>query len=300
MILNPETDLILTRTLMAPRALLWDCWTQPQHLVHWFVPRPHRVVACDLDVRVGGRCNTTFEVEGRIMPNEGVYLEVIEGEKLVFTDTYTEGWKPAPEPFMTAIVTFADAPGGGTTYTAVARHRSPEAAKTHADMGFFDGWGTVAGQMEGYAQGLAARTMVLERVIAAPVQAIWQAWTNPDALPKWWGPDGFSCRTRRIDLREGGEWVFDMIGPDGKVWPNHHRITRHQPPSLIRYELLTGENGPRHADVRATFDAVEGGTRVRLSMTFADQAQHDGAKGFGAHELGLQTLGKLARQVGAP
>lgn len=299
MILNPETDLILTRTLAAPRALLWDCWTSPRHLPEWFVPKPHRVVACELDVRVGGRCNTTFDVEGNVMVNEGVYLEVIEGEKLVFTDTYTEGWKPAPEPFMTAIVTFADAPGGGTTYTAIARHRTPESAKSHADMGFHDGWGTVAGQLEGYAQGLEARTMVLDRVIAAPVQAIWAAWTDPQALPQWWGPEGYSCRTTRIDLREGGEWAFDMIGPDGKVWPNHHRITRHRAPALIRYQIRTTDTGPLHADVCVTLDPVEGGTRVTLSMTFADQAQFDGAKDFGAHELGLQTLAKLARHVGA-
>lgn len=157
MILDPETDLKLTRTLNAPRALLWDCWTKPEHLVHWFVPRPHKVTACELDVRPGGKCNTTFEVEGTEMPNHGVYLEVIPGEKLVFTDTYTEGWKPNPEPFMTAIVTFEDAGDGKTTYTAIARHRNPESAKQHADVGFYDGWGTVATQLEEYAQGLAAK-----------------------------------------------------------------------------------------------------------------------------------------------
>lgn len=157
MMLNPETDLKLTRTLNAPRAVLWDCWTKPEHLMHWFVPRPHKVVACELDVRPGGKCNTTFEVDGNLMPNHGVYLEVIPGKKLVFTDTYTEGWKPSPEPFMTAIVTFEDAGEGKTTYTAIARHRNPESAKQHADMGFYDGWGTVATQLEEYAQGLAAK-----------------------------------------------------------------------------------------------------------------------------------------------
>ena len=154
MSLDPDTDLMLTRTLNAPRDLLWDCWTRPEHLVHWFVPRPHKVVACELDVRPGGRCNTTFDVEGNLMVNEGVYLEVIRGEKLVFTDTYTEGWKPAPEPFMTAIVTFADAGDGRTLYTAIARHRSAASARQHEEMGFHDGWGTVATQLEAYAQGL--------------------------------------------------------------------------------------------------------------------------------------------------
>jgi uncharacterized protein YndB with AHSA1/START domain len=88
------------------------------------------------------------------MENKGVYLEVVPGEKLVFTDTYTEGWKPAAEPFMTAIVTFEDLGGGRTRYTAVARHRNSETARQHRDMGFHDGWGTVATQLEAYAQGL--------------------------------------------------------------------------------------------------------------------------------------------------
>jgi len=83
-----------------------------------------------------------------------VYLDLIHQEKLVFTDTYTEGWKPAPEPFLTAILLFSDAPDGGTTYTAIARHRTPEICKTHEDMGFFGGWGTATTQLEEYAKGL--------------------------------------------------------------------------------------------------------------------------------------------------
>lgn len=155
MTLNPDTDLVLTREINAPRDLLYKCWTTPEHLVHWFVPKPHRVTACDLDVRPGGKCNTTFDVEGNVMENNGVYLEVIPNEKLVFTDTYSEGWAPNPEPFMTAIVTFEDIGNGRTRYTATVRHRNKDAAKSHADMGFYSGWGTVADQLEAYAQGLS-------------------------------------------------------------------------------------------------------------------------------------------------
>jgi uncharacterized protein YndB with AHSA1/START domain len=153
--LDPDTDLSLTRTLAAPRQLIWDCWTNPRHIPHFFVPAPHRVTAVDIDLRVGGRFNTTFEVDGNAMENRGVYLEIVPGTKLVFTDAYTEGWKPAAEPFMTAILLLEDAQGGGTTYTAIARHRNPVSRKTHEDMGFFDGWGTVASQLETYARGLA-------------------------------------------------------------------------------------------------------------------------------------------------
>lgn len=151
---DPELDLVLTRDLNAPRELIYKCWTDPAHLPHWFVPAPHRVTKCELDVRAGGACSTTFDVDGQIIENNGVYLEVIPNEKLVFTDTYTAGWKPAPNPFMTAILTFEDIGNGRTRYTAVARHRSADSAAQHKAMGFFDGWGTVAGQLEAYAQSL--------------------------------------------------------------------------------------------------------------------------------------------------
>jgi uncharacterized protein YndB with AHSA1/START domain len=152
--LDPETDLSFTRTLPVPRALVWECWTSEQHLPQFFVPKPHKVTACKLDLRAGGACSTTFEVEGNIVENNGVYLEVVPGRRLVFTDTYTEGWKPAAEPFMTAIIDLSDAPGGGTIYTATARHRTAEAAQQHKAMGFYEGWGIAADQLVAYIQTL--------------------------------------------------------------------------------------------------------------------------------------------------
>jgi uncharacterized protein YndB with AHSA1/START domain len=153
--LDPKTDLSFTRTLAVPRSLVWECWTSPRHIPHFFVPRPHKVTDCDIDLRVGGRFNTTFDVEGNVMENKGVYLEVLPEQKLVFTDAYTEGWKPAPDPFMTALLILSDSEDGGTVYTAIARHRSPETREAHEKMGFFDGWGTVVTQLEDYAKGLS-------------------------------------------------------------------------------------------------------------------------------------------------
>lgn len=151
---DPALDLILVREMAVPPALLWTCWTSPEHLPQWFVPRPHRVTSCRLDPRVGGAFDTTFDVDGTIMENRGVFLEVVPDRRLVFTDAYTQGWKPAPEPFMTAIVTFDDLGGGRSRYTAVARHRNSDTARQHADMGFHSGWGTVATQLEAFARSL--------------------------------------------------------------------------------------------------------------------------------------------------
>ncbi|UOA28123.1 SRPBCC family protein [Pseudosulfitobacter sp. DSM 107133] len=152
--LDPTTDLTFTRKIDVAPALLWECWTTPEHVKAFFVPRPHAVTDCEIDLRVGGRFNTSFKVDGNTMANTGVYLEVIPQRKLVFTDAYSEGWKPSADPFMTAIVEFEDDGAGGTIYTATARHRSVEARKSHEDMGFFDGWGTVADQLAAYAKTL--------------------------------------------------------------------------------------------------------------------------------------------------
>lgn len=149
------------------------------------------------------------------------------------------------------------------------------------------------------ATASADRTMILERLIDAPMAKVWSAWADPQALPKWWGPEGYSCRTTRIDLRTGGEWVFDMIGPDGTVYPNHHRYRLFERDAGIDYTLHWGENGPKHADATARFENLGDRTKVTLTMIFVTVEEYERAKGFGAVELGQETLGKLARFVGA-
>jgi uncharacterized protein YndB with AHSA1/START domain len=97
----------------------------------------------------------------------------------------------------------------------------------------------------------------------------------------------------------GGDWLFDMIAPDGTIFPNHHRYVRVEPCKRVAYTLLWGENGPKHADAWVEFADVAGGTEVTLGMAMATAKEWAEAKGFGAEALGLQTLGKPARFVGA-
>lgn len=152
--LDPETDIFIEKTLKSPRMKIWECLTTPEHIKEFYVPKPHTVIKCELDLRPGGRFNTTFLVDGNEIDNQGVFLEVVEGKKLVFTDGYLEGWKPVAEPFMTGIVLLEDSTDGGTVYKAIARHRTSESRQSHAEMGFVEGWGIVADQLDEYASGL--------------------------------------------------------------------------------------------------------------------------------------------------
>ncbi|WOI12402.1 SRPBCC family protein [Thalassospira lucentensis] len=152
---KPEThELSLTRLLDAPREKLFRCWTDAELLKQWFVPKPWTIARVDLDVRPGGSTLIVMKnPEGDEFPNPGIYLEIVENEKIVLTDAYTSAWVPSAKPFMTAIVTFADE-GDKTRYTAIARHWSEEDRKAHEEMGFHEGWGICADQLEKLAQSL--------------------------------------------------------------------------------------------------------------------------------------------------
>ena len=150
--LRPGLDLVLERIVDVPRELVWRAWTTPEHLMKWFTPVPWKTVACEIDLRPGGRFHTVMRSpEGREFPNVGCYLEVIENERLVWTDALLPGYRPSGEPFITAVIVLTQE-GKGTRYTATAIHRDEATRNNHEEMGFFDGWGTVADQLADYVK----------------------------------------------------------------------------------------------------------------------------------------------------
>ena len=146
--IETDRDLVLTRLIDAPRAKLFDAWTKPELLKQWFAPLPYTTPSAEMDVRPGGANKITMRgPDGVDMPNRGVYLEVVPNERLVFTDAYTEAWAPSAKPFMTVILTFEEE-AGKTRYTARVRHWTVEDREAHEKMGFHEGWGLCADQLE--------------------------------------------------------------------------------------------------------------------------------------------------------
>lgn len=144
---SDERELVLTRLIDAPREKVFKAWTDPELLKQWFAPLPWTTPHAELDVRTGGANPIVMRSpEGNEFPNRGVYLEVIENERLVFTDAYTKAWEPSEKPFFTAVLTFEDE-GGKTRYTARALHWTVADRETHEKMGFHEGWGQCADQL---------------------------------------------------------------------------------------------------------------------------------------------------------
>ena len=153
---DPKLDLVLERIVDVPRKLVWAAWTQPEHVKKWFTPAPWKTVGCEIDLRPGGIFSTLMRSpEGQDFPNVGCYLEVVEQERLVWTDALLPGYRPSKEPFMTAML-LLDTQGKGTKYTAIAMHRDEASRKKHEDMGFHQGWGKALDQLVAHAGSMGS------------------------------------------------------------------------------------------------------------------------------------------------
>ncbi|AUN97388.1 hypothetical protein DOM21_14525 [Bacteriovorax stolpii] len=121
----------------------------------------------------------------------------------------------------------------------------------------------------------------IERIYDAPVKIVWEAWTDPDQVAKWWGPRGFTHTTKSKDFRPGGKWIYTMHGPDGVDWPNittYHEII---PYSRLMYDH--GGNEERDALFRVTVNFIElknDKTKMEMWMAFPDP---EAAKEIGKH-----------------
>ena len=159
-----DLDLVLERTLNAPRDLVWRALTETELLKRWFAPRPYEISEFELDLRPGGIFRMRMVGPDGFDTghgNPGCVLEVVERERLAWTSALGPGFRPAEmgegcESFpMTAVMTLADAGEAKTFYRAVALHKSEADRDTHAQMGFHEGWGTCATQLEELAGEMA-------------------------------------------------------------------------------------------------------------------------------------------------
>jgi uncharacterized protein YndB with AHSA1/START domain len=137
---SSERELVLTRVIDAPRERLFQAWTTQLPL--WWGPHGMTTPVCEMDLKPGGIFRTVMRApDGAEYPTKGIFLEVVENEKIVFTDAYDTGWQPSPDIFFTAITTFESLSGGKTKYTARALHWTVGNREKHEKMGFHQGWG---------------------------------------------------------------------------------------------------------------------------------------------------------------
>ena len=138
------------------------------------------------------------------------------------------------------------------------------------------------------------RELVITRVIKAPRERVFDAWSDPQHISNWWGPHGFTTTTAAMDVRVGGHWRFVMHGPDGTDYQNLIVYTEVTRPERLRYDHSDGgANELPSFKTVVTFEEQGAHTLLTLRMICATVEQYEGFKAFGATEGGHQTLERL-------
>jgi len=143
------------------------------------------------------------------------------------------------------------------------------------------------------------REIVLVRALDAPPEAVFAAWTDADDFCQWFGPEGFTCTVRQMDVRPGGRARFDMTSGDGTVFTNRFDYLEVVPGErLVLDHGSDVDDDPARFRVTITLDEQADGTTVlTLRQLHPTVEQRDEKLAFGAVELGRQTMQKLARHL---
>ena len=144
------------------------------------------------------------------------------------------------------------------------------------------------------------REIVLVRVFDAAREAVFTAWTDADAFCQWFGPEGFTCTVREMDVRAGGRARFDITASGGTVFTNRFDYLEVVPAErLVLDHGSDVDDDPARFRVTLTLDEqADGKTVLTLRQLHPTAEQREAGIGFGAVELGLQTMDKLARHLG--
>ena len=297
---SSERELVLTRTIDAPRELVWAAWTDPKHVAQWWGPQGFTNPVCELDVRPGGAIRIDMRgPDGTVYPMAGSYQSIDMPERLVFTSAaLDEEGKPLFEVLNT--VTFADQ-GGKTKLTVEAKVvKSTAKAAPYLD-GMGEGWKQTIERLAAYVekQEPADRQIVTTRVLNAPRELVFKMWTDAEHVVQWWGPKGFTTTTYSMDVRPGGVWRFVMHGPDGTDYQN--KITYLE---IVRPERLVYKHGgdkdvePVNFQTTVTFEEQGGKTKLTMRALFPSaKAREHVVKKYRAIEGASQTMDRLEQHL---
>ena len=138
------------------------------------------------------------------------------------------------------------------------------------------------------------RTITVTRLFDASIDLMWRAWTEPDLIKQWWGPDGFTNTITKMEVTSGGVWEFVMHGPDGKDYKNKNIFKEVHPLEKIVFEDSTGSG----FQTTVIFNEQDGQTLIKVTMLFESEDQlRFSVENFKADQGLKQNMDKLAKYL---
>lgn len=223
---NPEIsgrEITISRDYDAPLALVWQAWTQPQHLAQWWGPDGFSITTFEFNLKPGGIWRYLMHgPDGRDWKNRIDYIEIVPQKRLVYAHGGEEG--DADIRFQ-VLVTFCEK-AGRTTVTMKSVFPTKEVLeKVVREYGALEGakqhMSNLAEYLPTMGDSKAARresAFVLSRELNAPRALVWKAWTEAEQLAKWWGPRDMKLDVVKADIREGGRFHYAMKAPGNTMY----------------------------------------------------------------------------------
>jgi len=265
-------ELVMSREFDAPRELVYEMWTNPEHVAWWYGPRGFTVTTESMDVRPGGSWKFVMHGPGGWEhENHLVYSVVEPPSRLCFSNK---------DPKFDVEISFEDV-GGKTllTYRTIfdtVEFRNLIVNEYRAEVGLRQSLDRLA-EFAGYTASAAATTgpeMVATRVFDAPRDLVFKANTDPEMMMRWWGPHHTKNLSIDIDLRVGGEWRVkqDALGEIHDFGGKYLEI---DPPSRLVMTFVWG-GAPEDTVISYTSFEDEGGkTRLTSRIVFSSLAMRD-------------------------
>ncbi|HEX4488980.1 MAG TPA: SRPBCC domain-containing protein [Terriglobales bacterium] len=308
---NAVEEFVISRTFEAPRDLVFKAWTEKDRLSKWWGPKGFKLGVSKLELRPGGTFHYSMTTPtGQTMWGRFIYKEIAAPERLVFVNSFSDEKGGLTRHPMSGTwplevwntVTFTEE--NGRTIVTIKGHpinASEVELKTFEEgrNSMQQGFGGTFEQLIAYlaSEDTSDREIHLTRIFDAPRELVFKAWTNPEHLSQWWGPNGFTTTTYEMDFRPGGVWRFMMHGPDGTDYPNRITYEEIVEPERIVYSH-GGDDTPVDHKVSAIFTDLGDKTSLSFRMVFNSKEERDHiAKTYGAVEGGNQTLARLAGYV---
>lgn len=210
-----DREIAITRVLNAPRELVYEVWTKPEHVGKWWGPNGFTNTVHHMDVSVGGEWKLTMHgPDGTDFPNFIIFKEVIAPEKLVYI--HGTGLEPEEDRFH-VTVNFTDL---GNNQTELNMRMVFKTKQMRDDVvekyGALEGARQNANRMEQYVlEQLYPQDLIIARELDAPKELVFSVWTDEKHLAHWWGPAGMEIEILKFNLEPEGLFHYSMKMPDG-------------------------------------------------------------------------------------
>ena len=216
-----DREIVITRVVDAPRELVWEAWTNPEHVARWWGPNGFTTTIEKMDVRPGGVWQHVMHgPDGTDYPNKSVFQEILKPARIVMS--HGGGRKGARGVTFVATWTFEPVDGNKTRVTIHSVFPSAEDRdRVVREYGAIEGGKQTLARLAGHLPAMAPARgeFILHRIFAAPRALVWKAWTEAEHLQRWFGPKGFTMPACSLDLRPGGVFLYGMKSPDGhEMW----------------------------------------------------------------------------------